>query len=40
MNEQDNKAKTLTAALYSGCNTMTIETQVMNKIQNTTIAYK
>jgi len=36
--EQDNKAKALTAALYKECNTMTIDTQVINKTNtNTTI---
>jgi len=30
-------SKALTAALYNECSTMTIETQVINKIQNTTI---
>jgi len=30
-------SKALTAALYNECNTMTIEPQVINKVQNTTM---
>ena len=37
-NKQDNKAnKALTAALYNECNTMTIDTQVINKTKYKTV---